>query len=69
MPDQSNMNVTNLQYRQKNQLPLIFPNVYYGRSYQTPFGDLSVSYQQRDHYQSPSKFCHSSMKDTNQSNV
>ena len=45
MPDQSNMNETNLQYRHKNQLPLIFPKVYYGRSYQTPFEDLSVSYQ------------------------
>ena len=58
MPDQSNMNETNLQYRHKNQLPLIFPKVYYGRSYQTPFEDLSLSYQRRDHYQSHSKFCH-----------
>ena len=45
MPDQSNMNETNLQYRHKNQLPLIFLKVYHGRWYQTPFQDLSVSYQ------------------------
>ena len=31
MPDQSNMNETNLQYRHKNQLPLIFPKVYFDR--------------------------------------
>ena len=43
MPDQSNMNETNLQYHHKNQLHLIFLKVCYGQSYQTPFEDLSVS--------------------------
>ena len=43
MPDQSIMNETNLQYHHKNHLPLIFLKVYYGRLYQTPFEDLSVS--------------------------
>ena len=45
IPDQSNMNDTNLHYRHENQLPLIFLTVYYGWWYQTPFEDLSVSYQ------------------------
>ena len=69
MPDPSNMNETNLQYRHKNQFTLIFLKVCYGRSYQMPFEDLSVSFQQRDHYQSPSEFYHSGIKDTNQLNV
>ena len=41
---QSNMNETNLEYPHKNQLPLIFPKVYNGWSYQTSFEDLSGSY-------------------------
>ena len=42
MPDKENMNETNLQYRYKNELSLIFLKVYYDQSYQTPFEDLSI---------------------------
>ena len=47
MPDQSNMNEINWQYRHKNQLLLIFLAVYYGRWYQIPFENLSVSYHKK----------------------
>ena len=61
----------NSQFTVSSQKPIAFNfvTVYYGRCYQRPLEDLSVSYQWREHYQSLSNVCHSSMEDTNLSNV